>query len=437
MISTVCREISLLIQAWVTAALLFEFLPGALKRGKMVREGFIMIVFAGLHLKALSRGGAGVLCMTIMLIITMPFFSLTDRIRQISWALLVMVLNLLAEMGAVFLCRGIMREKMAVAANADSAVQIMEGMLLAVFVMAVYTGIDFRVRKIRYWELALLVAVPVYQLILLVSYFFICTAIREREIFLGCLLLILSIVIDNLLIRNINNLVQTEILQEEICRLYLQREGERNYQKLNENYEKQRRELEEKFAGQMERVNDMLESGEDLKKIRLSLDNAYQGIRLSKGVRYCDNAVVNSVLILKKKLAEEKRISMSIHTYITEETGIEALDLCSLFCNLIDNAIEACERITDPCMGRRIVIVSECKGGYLFLKVINNIDRPAKKLDGKYQTSKRSDAAEHGIGLQLVEKIVDFYEGKLQIVEEKEQFSVMAAIKMGQEKNDG
>ena len=186
----------------------------------------------------------------------------------------------------------------------------------------------------------------------------------------------------------------------------------------------------------MERVSDMLESGKELKKIRLSLDHAYQGIRLSKGVRYCDNAVVNSVLVLKKKLAEEKRISMSIHTYIVEETGIEALDLCSLFCNLIDNAIEACEKITDSCMDRKIVIASDCRGGYLFLKVVNSIDRPGKMVNGKYQTSKKVDAAAHGIGLRLVEKIVGQYEGNLQIMEEKEQFSAMAALKMRQEKKN-
>lgn len=43
---------------------------------------------------------------------------------------------------------------------------------------------------------------------------------------------------------------------------------------------------------------------------------------------------------------------------------------------------------------------------------------------------------EHGIGLRLVEKIVDLYEGKLQILEEKGQFSVMAVVKMKEGKND-
>ena len=436
MINLVCEEINLLIQAWIVKALFFEFLPEVLETRRRSKGLLLMTIFVCFHIKYLPADGLGLLCMTMILIFIMPFFFSVDRKQQMSWPVLAMALNFLSAKGAILLYHGIGRDRTAYLSSSAEVVRIAESMFFAAMIMCIYAGIDFLIRKVRYWELTLLVVVPLYQVILMVSYFRICTEIHEREVILGSSLLILSVVIDNLLVRNMNNLIQTAILQEEIRKLYLQREGERDYYRLNESYERQIREMEEKFAGQMKAVKQMLESGEDLRKVRLSLNNAFQSIQASKGIRYCDNSVVNSVLVLKKKLAEKKGIPMSIHAYITDETGIEALDLCSLFCNLIDNAIEACERITDPYVNKKIAVASECKAGYLFLKVINSTDKPAKKMEGRYQTSKPEDRMEHGIGLRLVEKIVDLYEGKLQILEEKGQFSVMAVVKMKEGKND-
>ena len=80
-----------------------------------------------------------------------------------------------------------------------------------------------------------------------------------------------------------------------------------------------------KFAGQLSEAYVMLDAGEDYEKVRQTLDEAYQHIRASKGIKYCDNAVVNSVFVLKKKLAEEKKIPMKISAFVKEDIQVEAL----------------------------------------------------------------------------------------------------------------
>ena len=80
--------------------------------------------------------------------------------------------------------------------------------------------------------------VPTYQVLLMICYFWICVELNAQTLLMGILLLGLSEVINRLIVRNINNMLQKEQLQKEIQKLYTQREGERDYQKLNDSYEK-------------------------------------------------------------------------------------------------------------------------------------------------------------------------------------------------------
>ena len=92
---------------------------------------------------------------------------------------------------------------------------------------------------------------------------------------------------------------------------------------------------------------------------------------------------------------------------------MDPLDLCSLFCNLIDNAIEASEKITDGDTERFIKISADCRSGFLILRVENTAQQVPEFKNGVCRTSKSTDKELHGLGLKLVRQIVEEYDGRM------------------------
>lgn len=66
---------------------------------------------------------------------------------------------------------------------------------------------------------------------------------------------------------------------------------------------------------------------------------------LGSGEEATGNRVVDALLYQKRKLAEQKNILWECGVQIPKKCSIDEFDLCVLFGNILDNAIEACERL--------------------------------------------------------------------------------------------
>ena len=94
-----------------------------------------------------------------------------------------------------------------------------------------------------------------------------------------------------------------------------------------------------------------------------------------------------------------------------------------MFSNLLDNAIEACEKIPEPSK-RFIHLRVRTKHGFLSCSV-HNSKAGASSFDGKiYRTSKK-DSKNHGYGLSNLQDLVTRYHGTLDIQESPDEFSVV------------
>jgi len=131
------------------------------------------------------------------------------------------------------------------------------------------------------------------------------------------------------------------------------------------------------------------------------LDALSTALTDTKDKSYCMNHVVNAVLTEKKTACEIADISLDVNIDLVEDCGIEALHLCSVFSNLLDNAINACLNIPHSV----ITISALQKGDYLHIKCINPApaDRNTKPGNG-YGTRILSDIAEHYDGAFNVEE---------------------------------
>lgn len=118
------------------------------------------------------------------------------------------------------------------------------------------------------------------------------------------------------------------------------------------------------------------------------------------------NEIMDLVLNFKLTEAEEKGIT--VETEIENMCGIaiEENDLCAIFSNLIDNAVEACEAIVQ---GKKwIKIQVRNQGDMLIVKIENTYGNKLHELQGEYYTDKKGV---HGYGMKSVKLKVEKYGG--------------------------
>ena len=119
------------------------------------------------------------------------------------------------------------------------------------------------------------------------------------------------------------------------------------------------------------------------------------------------NKAVDALLYQKRKRAEEENIKWECDVRMPEEYGINEFDLCVLFGNVLDNALEACGRMeSGECRFIRIQAktVKKC----FLLDVKNSMDKAEKDTGG---FTGKGELQEHGIGLMNVGDVVNKYNG--------------------------
>ena len=145
------------------------------------------------------------------------------------------------------------------------------------------------------------------------------------------------------------------------------------------------------------------EDGAELQKYADGLKLEYRKVE-NKGES--ESEVVNAILSMKRKLCQEKGISLYLNI---EEKGyalVRDMDMVGILVNLLDNAIEENEKIEAEEQRGIWLDMKEEEQGEVWLQIKNKI-RPDKKIN--FQTEKQG---EHGIGRGIIEYLVKQYQGE-------------------------
>ena len=140
------------------------------------------------------------------------------------------------------------------------------------------------------------------------------------------------------------------------------------------------------------------------------------------------NKSIDAILNMELSKANSHDIKTDISVVVPPHLPFSDNALCSIISNLVDNAIEALIRydLAEKC----IKVVIHPRTDYLYILVENplppDVDKAALL---KLHTSKRDDA-NHGIGTQIVKRLVEEYNGYItyQIEEDKFFAEVMISI---------
>lgn len=130
------------------------------------------------------------------------------------------------------------------------------------------------------------------------------------------------------------------------------------------------------------------------------------------------NVVVDSIINYKLSKAENLGSEVKANIGIPTQINIEDDDIVIVLGNLLDNAIEAVERVED---NKYIEVNIEYNKDCVFVAVKNSYDNVINIVNGKIKTRK-NDKVLHGIGLKSVETTVEKYNGVIHYEHDQNEF---------------
>lgn len=123
------------------------------------------------------------------------------------------------------------------------------------------------------------------------------------------------------------------------------------------------------------------------------------------------NQTVNTILQYAAWKAKQQGIGFQTSIHLPEELPIPEDDLCMLLMNMLDNALEANEKLSEA-DDRWISIRLKINGDYLAIKCENAFDGNLKRTPkGKLTTTKKGST--HGFGIRQMEEIAEKYQSIL------------------------
>lgn len=200
--------------------------------------------------------------------------------------------------------------------------------------------------------------------------------------------------------------------------LSLQRE---HYQQLNAKIEETRR-LRHDMRHHIHLLYTLTESGE-LRQIREYLEQLLPMMEKKERLAYTANYALDAVLCHYALRAKQEHIELNIRASLPEKTVLPDDELCVVFGNLLENAVEACMRQTG---GEAFINLSCGQDETRFFAVVDNsYEGTVDYQDGYYHSSKREGV---GISVESVKGIIRKHNGMAAFEPEEGIFKVSIMI---------
>ncbi|MGD9559372.1 MAG: GHKL domain-containing protein [Oscillospiraceae bacterium] len=155
---------------------------------------------------------------------------------------------------------------------------------------------------------------------------------------------------------------------------------------------------------------------------QLGADSSLQAAPL-----YCENFLINALLTTKLTPLEQAGVRVEVKAQVPERLAITDIDLSGFFSNILDNAIEACQKVEKE--RAFIELEIRMKETYLYVRCANASPGTVKKVNGELVSTKSGAKKSHGWGLKIVEDIVHRYGGMMDLEVEKDRFTLTAALR--------
>lgn len=156
------------------------------------------------------------------------------------------------------------------------------------------------------------------------------------------------------------------------------------------------------------------------------LDEMEADIKTYEAQNKTGNPVLDTVLTSKSLYCQKHGIQLTCVADGTKLSGMDAVDICTIFGNALDNAIE-CELQLEDKAKRLIHVTVTVQKGFLLMRFENYYEGHLEFSEGLPVTSKNDDAY-HGFGIKSIRYTAEKYDGRMKISTDDHWFELRVLI---------
>ena len=276
------------------------------------------------------------------------------------------------------------------------------------------------------------ILIPFIAQIIVLILFAVCdspsmTATQNRLITINAFFLLIV----NLLIFGLNQYNQKKHLEFTEMQIQLQKEHDSaEYYKMLIAQNENQRILIHDMKKHLQSIALLNEDNQN-EKIRAYINQLMQSSDLLEFSKICDHKILNNILCRYKKVCNDLHIAFHADIRSNTTTFLSDYAVTSLFCNMLDNAVEASNHIKDSYI--EITAAQRKHTPFVIITIINSCAGNPFSPNGELVSSKQNPQA-HGFGIKSMEKIIHNYNGNIQMYydEETSTFHTIIMLKKKQ-----
>ena len=305
--------------------------------------------------------------------------------------------------------------------GSDPSAMAMFGVLNKfIFLIVVYILSRFMIRYQKSKEqnntsILLLVFIPLTSVFITLT----ITSISESYQLSSSLnnMLILSTVlmlISNLLIFIINQHDQLKHEEFTDLQLSLQKESSlASYYEMLSARDEDQRILIHDIKKHLNSVSILYSSGQQ-QKAESYIQELLQSPTLNTAPVVCDNNLLNSIIYKFKADSDQYNIDFKVDIRKNTLDYISDKDLTTIFCNLLENAVESAQKCSEPFIDLSVSLKDETD--ITVITLVNSCATNPISKKGVLPTSSKANAyRHHGFGLKSIKKAIETYQGDIQM----------------------
>lgn len=250
-------------------------------------------------------------------------------------------------------------------------------------------------------------------------HFAIMPFVNFADFALPYIIIVLNMIFISLLINAIKSAkeeAKTEVMNEKL-------DMQHNYYlSIKESQERVKR-LYHDINNHMASINALQNNNEEVNNYINSIN---EEINKFKNINDSGNILLNTILYEKNEQCKKYNINFTYDINFSKCDFMEMIDVTSIFSNLLDNAIEACNKI-ERSEKRYINIRGTIVKKYFVIKCENSKINKINIKNNKFLSDKK-DKYIHGIGIQSIKSSIKKYNGDLEIKAEDNKFTSMIYI---------
>ena len=445
-------RIETLLYAVCMAAFFYPFMTGKKeqRKSKIKKVLMVFLIYTVMYFVNMAASVYGWLCMIIVIILLMAASKFLDMNREFTFFLGVIffcIRNLSALIMrsiSYFLDKYLEHKAVSVENVFRNAawnyvfVVVLQLILFSIMLYAVVRLLKKKTMKLHIKELCYLLLIPItgilfvniiFNILLIVNENLVFQLYEQFPVFLGIVPVVAALFYAGILITIVS--YQKMIgLQEEKEKYFVEQQQVHAIQERMEEVEQFYhgiRQMKHEMKNHMTNIKGLVRNG-SYGDIEQYIDHMDESMNVFEITIKTGNTVTDVIVNDKQKAAEKQGILFQSEFSYPKSDGYNAYDIGVIINNLLQNALEACEKMAE---GKRYIYLSGRQKKKFYVINVKNSFEGEVTFDTKTNlplSTKGKDTALHGIGLSNVKREVDKYMGDVDIRARKNEFSVAVLL---------